>query len=362
MGLHLNIGGGDWNFRTAPTGTTDGIAPLTTKFIIKNSGNVGIGTTSPNHSLHIVRSGNDLLRLVNTNGGDWRFIVSSNEFGLYDNQNGAYQLYVNNGNVGIGTTGPSQKLDVAGNVRIRVPDRTFIATYNGTTSYQGTFGWMGLQLGNNGNNYIVAGNTTPGGRLRFVVNNTANLVGIRHNNHNGIEAMYIDPAGNVGINANSPSARLHVIGAAGANTFLAATNGGAETLTFDNNGDLRLVGGDMWSDAYWYNSDITLKENIEPVSGLDTILRLEGIQFNWKKSGQADVGLSAQNVEKVFPDLVATDPQTHMKSVKYGNLVAPLIEAIKEQQAQIEELQKRHQLQFNALRSEIEKLKAVSYF
>ncbi len=44
----------------------------------------------------------------------------------------------------------------------------------------------------------------------------------------------------------------------------------------------------------------------------------------------------AQEVEIVFPELVKTNPDTGFKSVEYGNLVAPLIEAIKEQQAEIE--------------------------
>jgi hypothetical protein len=56
----------------------------------------------------------------------------------------------------------------------------------------------------------------------------------------------------------------------------------------------------------------------------------------------------AQEVEKVYPDIVHTNPNTGMKSVEYGNLVAPLIEAVKEQQkiidaqkSQIEKLSER---------------------
>jgi len=58
------------------------------------------------------------------------------------------------------------------------------------------------------------------------------------------------------------------------------------------------------------------------------------------------VGLIAQDLEQVFPELVHTNPQTGLKSVQYGNLVAPLIEAIKEQQKMIE-----------TMKIEIEKLK-----
>jgi len=118
------------------------------------------------------------------------------------------------------------------------------------------------------------------------------------------------------------------------------TSVGVDQMVYAETGDLTLTNGDVFADAFFYNSDITLKENIKPVSGLENILKLQGIQFNWKESGAPDVGLSAQNVEEIFPDLVSTDPTTHLKSVKYLNLVAPLIEAVKDQQNQIEVLKK----------------------
>jgi len=51
------------------------------------------------------------------------------------------------------------------------------------------------------------------------------------------------------------------------------------------------------------------------------------------------MGVIAQDVEKVFPELVATDKMTGLKAVNYACLVAPLIEAVKEQQRQIERLE-----------------------
>lgn len=73
---------------------------------------------------------------------------------------------------------------------------------------------------------------------------------------------------------------------------------------------------------------------------------LDGVSFDWKESGEKSVGVIAQDVEKVFPELVKTDDATGLKSVEYGNLVAPLIEAVKEQQKQI-----------NSLKAEVEALK-----
>jgi FtsZ-binding cell division protein ZapB len=88
--------------------------------------------------------------------------------------------------------------------------------------------------------------------------------------------------------------------------------------------------GGIYSPAYYYNSDRRLKENIQDIKGLDSILGLRGVTFTWKQSGEKEIGLIAQEVEKVLPVLVKTNSDTGIKSVKYGNLVAPLIEAIKE--------------------------------
>jgi hypothetical protein len=82
--------------------------------------------------------------------------------------------------------------------------------------------------------------------------------------------------------------------------------------------------------AYYYTSDARLKDNIKPLqSSLQKVRQLNGYTFNWKEGGRADIGVVAQEVEKVFPDLVKTGADG-FKSVEYGNLVAPLIEAIKE--------------------------------
>jgi trimeric autotransporter adhesin len=90
------------------------------------------------------------------------------------------------------------------------------------------------------------------------------------------------------------------------------------------------VGNITTAGAFLY-SDRRLKQNIVPLSSsLPKILSLNGYTFDWKKDGKHDIGVIAQEVEKVFPDIVHTDEKTGMKSVEYGNLVAPIIEAIKE--------------------------------
>lgn len=87
------------------------------------------------------------------------------------------------------------------------------------------------------------------------------------------------------------------------------------------------------------SSDRRLKKDIIPVeNALSKILELEGVAFRWKETGKESIGLIAQDVESVFPQSVRTDEKTGMKSVDYGGLVGPLIEAMREQQRQIDQL------------------------
>ena len=89
------------------------------------------------------------------------------------------------------------------------------------------------------------------------------------------------------------------------------------------------------------NSDERLKENVKTISNaLDKVKNLRGVEYDHKKTGEHSIGVIAQEVEKVLPELVFEDA-LGVKSVGYANIVAVLIEAIKEQQEQIEELKKK---------------------
>jgi hypothetical protein len=89
-------------------------------------------------------------------------------------------------------------------------------------------------------------------------------------------------------------------------------------------------------------SDIRLKDNIRTFeSAMDVVSQLRGVRFAWKETGVETVGLIAQEVEKVLPELIGTNADTGLKSVSYSNMVAVLIEAVKELKAEIEELKKR---------------------
>lgn len=100
-----------------------------------------------------------------------------------------------------------------------------------------------------------------------------------------------------------------------------------------------------YSNIYYYNySDIRLKENILPVkNSLEKVNKLNGVKFNWKNNPakeDIEIGLIAQEVKQTIPELVRADNDGLLK-VNYGGLTAILLEAIKEQTAQINELKKK---------------------
>ena len=107
--------------------------------------------------------------------------------------------------------------------------------------------------------------------------------------------------------------------------------------------------GEIW--AYGdvvanYSSDKRLKKNIKPISGaLDKLSTISGVEFDWIEKEEVhshkghDVGVIAQEVEKVLPEVVATRDNGY-KAVNYEKIVPLLIEAIKDLKAEVDELKK----------------------
>jgi len=102
-------------------------------------------------------------------------------------------------------------------------------------------------------------------------------------------------------------------------------------------GDL-TTSGNITAPGFFYSSDKQLKKDIRKINNpLDKIMQLEGVSFKWQEDNEESLGLIAQDVEKVFPELVSTNNEG-LKTVAYGNLIAPLIEALKAQDNKIEKL------------------------
>ena len=96
--------------------------------------------------------------------------------------------------------------------------------------------------------------------------------------------------------------------------------------------------GNVTSPFFYSQSDINLKKDIEPiVNALDIVKQLSGYSFKWKHNDAASIGLIAQYIEQVLPMLIGTTPDGS-KTVLYNGIIALLLEAIKAQQIQIDEI------------------------
>jgi len=99
--------------------------------------------------------------------------------------------------------------------------------------------------------------------------------------------------------------------------------------------------GNITSPFFYSESDIVLKEEVSPIQdALKKITKLIGVDFIWKNTKQKSIGVIAQNVEQVIPEIVGKS-NSGLKTVQYNSIIPLLIEAIKDQQKQIDELRKK---------------------
>lgn len=185
-------------------------------------------------------------------------------------------------------------------------------------------------------------------------------------------ALTILKNGKTGINTAAPLAGLHIKGIAPTfDSHLRLESAGSNTdymnMSYDGSTKFRNFGvndefqfrnaastincrifdnGNMTiAGLLTQSSDERLKENIVRIpNALNKVMQLNGYQYNWKpelhKDSKQQIGLLAQNVETILPQLVATDAEG-MKSIAYQNIVPVLIEAIKELKKEIDELKRQ---------------------
>jgi hypothetical protein len=137
--------------------------------------------------------------------------------------------------------------------------------------------------------------------------------------------------------------------------------GGMDILSLYGDGGASFVGNLDVLSLYEY-SDENLKEAIVPLSGsLQGIRRLNSYNYFWKdrkKDSAKQYGFMAQEVEKVFPELVHTNRQG-IKSVSYTHFVPILLESVKEQQVMIDEMKLTNQKQQDLIESLVKRIEAL---
>tara|TARA_R100000781_G_C4072374_1_gene124906 strand:+ start:632 stop:1183 length:552 start_codon:yes stop_codon:yes gene_type:complete len=116
---------------------------------------------------------------------------------------------------------------------------------------------------------------------------------------------------------------------------------GAVELNHNNNKKLETTSaGVTVTGSVTETSDIALKTNIEPIDNvLDKIQQITGYQYQFKNTGNNSMGIIAQDVEKVFPQLVHGEEGS--KSLQYSGLIGALIESVKELSAKVAALEAR---------------------
>lgn len=133
------------------------------------------------------------------------------------------------------------------------------------------------------------------------------------------------------------------------NNMAARFLGGRVSIGLPNAQEAIEVSGNILAtESLIANSDKRIKTNIEPITNaLEKVESIRGVYFNKINSSddKKHIGVIGQEIEEVFPELVETYTENHgfkdFKGVKYANLVAPLIEAIKELSQQNKLLQDR---------------------
>jgi hypothetical protein len=325
---------------------------------IKSNGNVGIGTTAPQSKLDVngniqISNATIPMGLMTEVGGTTPILNFSVNF-REPNKNNTYRgaafridtrdtyplfqwltrsagsttenvrmVLTEDGNVGIGTTIPSEKLDVEGNLDM--------SNYQIKNS-------SGISFPNSlGPNQAY---TVNGAWLAFGHPGVSeDFIGYRNNTFYFMDSPgggdTADPrvviGGYVGIGTTNPSYPLHM----GSGAYCSTAG--------------------VWTNA----SDIAYKKNITDLRyGLSEVLKLQPREFDMKQDNSHQIGFIAQEIEKVIPEVVSG--QEGQKGISYGNLAAVLVKAIQEQQQQIQQQQQEIQklkLEIEEIRNKIEEIK-----
>src|SRR6185369_13850101 len=142
---------------------------------------------------------------------------------------------------------------------------------------------------------------------------------------------------------------------AGVTGLTIGTNGLVQVAHFSNAGVTSTCYNSSFQLAIC-SSSLRYKTNLAPYSsGLDVINRLRPITFDWKQGGMHDVGFGAEDVAGIEPLFVTHNQEGQVEGVKYDRLSVVFVNAIKEQQTQIEE--QHHQI--TDLKNQLEQMRQL---
>ena len=357
----------------------------TTKVTINGSGNVGIGTTSPNEKLDVngaIQFRGDTqgygsttsVGMIDFYAGNARILsfgADGSTYGGFDfysakqnNGGGKSVMRINtSGNVGIGTSSPVFLLDVrgqgyfataSGTSQLTLGDSTngttsAIATSNNNTIFYPNGSTEGMRLSSSRN--LLVGNSSDVG-YRLFVDGGSSSGGLFYSTSaaSQLKAAGTSPAITFSNTITSPTIGGSLGMATAANAFLTGTAAGDMIMINQFTGNKLYItnysGGvylTQGATSWTANSDIRIKNiNSYITNAVEKLSTLQTINFSYKDdiSKKENLGLIAQEVQMIFPELVETN-NNGILGVRYTELVPVLIKAVQELKAEIETLKNK---------------------
>jgi hypothetical protein len=346
-------------FNYADGGGSGGASNVTDVLVLDNSGNVGIGVSSPseklevNGNIFVNTSGNPVITNKTSGAGNnpvFRLQADTNKWdiqGTFSNANDHLFFMYNSstkmaitsgGLVGIGQTSPNVPLEIqSATPAVMLTDsdtgNSGVIEQDGTDLYYGNSSSSGT--------HIFKNNSSNRGRPSV----------------NGNELMRIDSSGNllVGTTNTNPAENnttgASILGGGDGRLLVCVDNNevaqfnrkttDGTILVFRQNavarGSVSISGANT---SYNTTSDARLKDVTGEARGLEVINELNPVAYNWKESGQADEGLIAQEVMDIVPNAVSGSEE-EMYQMDYSKLVVHLVAGMKEQQTIIDDLKTR---------------------
>jgi hypothetical protein len=265
---------------------------------------------------------------------------------------GTSKIVQTGGKVGIGTTSPGATLDVQGvNVAtVGASAQPVVHVLGGsggaasTSTSGGTGGGLQFTAGSGGS-LLVCGSTCRGAGGGGGGSMTLQPgTGAKSNFLAGSGGGLVLQGGAKGTGPGGRTGNV-VLQAAGGNVGIGET-APANTLEI-------VIGGTTLADSWNVRSSRRFKTKIEPLQGaLEKIEQLQGVSYERSSDGKQEIGVIAEDVTKIVPEVVSRDPDTReVEGVDYSRLTVLLIEAVKVQQAEIHKLKEQiEQLKLNSPR------------
>ena len=310
---------------------------------IDSSGQVGIGETTPNAKLHIATADSTTFSASNSS---WHTQVIKNDTGAASNASGlcfftsANGYHVNAGS-GIACVKNGTNSDYGADLVFITRPQSAVAVERMRIDSNGNVGIGSLPVTTLRNDVHATEKGLQVGRAAMLFSDTGLTTDLQNNSHLNNSDQRVAMTGTLGATLYGQYNGQHTWYTAAA---VAAPNVQSMTarMSLDISGNL-VVGGNVT--AYGSPSDIRLKENVEVIpNALDKVKQLKGVTFNYIKDGNKSTGLIAQDLQKVLPDAVyvtsdVDDGEDKHLAIRYGNTVGLLVEAIKELEARVKELE-----------------------